>query len=227
MRNRSTWTNEHCPLLRRMVVLLLLVLAPHASAGSFPVPVGFRAGATLASLSFEDLPAGLSDGDRLGYFLAGHVDFPILPYLAIESGLTLAEQGCDIEGSVPFFNQTLSGTATIRLATLYVPVLVRLTSSTMKYKPFVKVGPQFGFLLDSKLEIETTQGENFETDIDDDTEGTEVALYFSGGVTFPGRYESFIEVGYNLGLTGITDEPTALFPDAKNRTLILTAGFSF
>lgn len=54
-----------------------------------------------------------------------------------------------------------------------------------------------------------------------------MALYFSGGVTFPGRYESFLEVGYNLGLTGIADEPTALFSDAKNRALVLTAGFSF
>jgi hypothetical protein len=210
-----------------MVVLLLLALAPHASAGTSPVPFGFRAAATLASLSFEDLAPGISDGDRLGYFLAGHVDFPVLPYLAIETGLTLAEQGCDIEGSGTFFNQTISGAATIRLATLYVPVLARFTSSTMKYKPFVKVGPQFGFLLDSKAEYETSVTGTFEADIDDDTEGTEVALYFSGGVTFPGRYESFIEVGYNLGLTGIADESTALFSDAKNRALILTAGFTF
>ncbi len=191
------------------------------------MPVGFRAGATLASMSFDGLAAGISDGDRVGYFLAGHVDFPVLSYLAIETGLTFTEQGSDIEGSGTFFNQTISGAATIRLAYMYVPLLVRVTSPTMRYKPFLKVGPQFGFLLSSKAEYETSLTGSVEADIDDDTEGTEVALYFSGGLTFPGRYESFIEVGYNLGLTGIADEPTALFSDAKNRALVLTAGFSF
>jgi len=204
------------------MALLLLAHVPMASAGTLPWPVGFRAGATLASLSYDDMATGITDGDRLGYFLAGHVDIPVLSYLSIETGLTFAEQGSDIEGSGTFFNQTVSGAATIRLAYMYVPVLLRVTSPTMKYKPFLKLGPHFGFLLDSKAEYA-----NIEADIDDDTEGTEVALYFSGGVTFPGKYESFIEVGYNLGLTGIAVEPTLLFSDAKNRALVLTAGFNF
>ena len=227
MRNRSSWTAEHLALLSRLVALLLLALAPTASAGTLAWPVGFRAGATLASLSYDDLAPGISDGDRLGYFLAGHVDIPVLSRLAIETGLTFAELGSDIEGSGTFFNQTISGAATIRLAYMYVPLLLRVTSPTMKYKPFLKVGPHFGFLLNSKAEYESSQTGKVEADIDDDTEGTEVALYFSGGVTFPGKYESFVEVGYNLGLTGIADGPTALFTDAHNRALIMTAGFTF
>ena len=212
------------------VVVLTLCLASPPRAGELPFPVGIRGGATVASLAFEDLYPGIEDNDRVGYFLAGHVDFPIIPQVAIETGVGFADQGGEIEGSINVFNQTLSGTATIRLTYLYIPLLVKVMAPDLRFKPYVKFGPQLGMLLLSKIEgtpTDPTRPE-IETDIDDETKSTEGSLYFSGGVEFPGSVGSFIEIGYTLGLTGIAEEPQLnIFSQATNRVLVISAGFLF
>ena len=97
----------------------------------------------------------------------------------------------------------------------------------LRVKPYVKLGPQLGILLSSKAEYATNLTGEVETDIDDQTKSTEGSFYFSGGVEFPGRVGSFLEVGYNLGLSGIAEEPSPLFSQAKNRVLVVSAGFLF
>lgn len=211
------------------VVVLALCFTPALRAGELPFPVGIRGGATIASLAFEDLAPGVEGNDRVGYFLAGHVDFPIIPQVAIETGIGFADQGGEIEGSINFFNQTLSGAATIRLTYLYIPLLVKVMAPDLRFKPYVKVGPQLGMLLSSKFEGTPTDPTRpaIETDIDDQTKSTEGSLYFSGGVEFPGRVGSFLEIGYTLGLTGIAEETQYVFSEATNRVLVVTAGFLF
>ena len=216
------------PLLACLVAVLVLQLVGSSpSAGSLPVPVGVRVGATVAWLGYEGLSPNIETSDRYGYFVAGHVDYPFTPAIAVELGLAVADQGGELEGSGTFYNQQVAGKATLKLTYVYIPVLLKVTAPDLRIKPFVKVGPQFGFLVSAKADIETSATGKVETDIDEGTKGSEVAFYLSGGVEFPGRYRSFLEVGYSHGLTGINETPNQLFADAENRVLTVTAGFLF
>ena len=225
-RSAQPWARRG-PLLACIAAGLVLLVAGSSASASLPIPVGVRVGATVAWLGYEDLAPNIETGDRYGYFAAGNVDYPFTPMFAVELGLAVADQGGEIKGSGTFFNQQVSGAATFKLTYLYIPLLLKVSAPDLRIKPFVKVGPQFGFLLSSKMEAETSQFGKIETDIDDDTKGSEVALYVSGGVEFPGRYRSFLEVGYSHGFTGIAERPSPVFTDAKNQVLTVTAGFIF
>ena len=227
MGTRSQPWARRGPLLACLAAVLVVLVAGTSANASLPVPVGVRVGATVAWLSYEDLAPNIETSDRYGYFAAAHVDYPFTPMFAVELGLAVADQGGEIKGSGTFFNRQVSGTATFKLTYLYIPLLIKVTAPDLRIKPFVKLGPQFGFLLTSKMEAESSATGKFETDIDDDTKGSEVALYLSGGVEFPGRYRSFLEVGYSYGFTGIAERPSPVFTDAKNQVLTVTAGFLF
>jgi len=199
-----------------------------ARAGVLPFPVGARAGVNIASLSFENLSSAVTkEESRYGGFIAGFVDFPLLPLLSIEAGLSFGEQGGKIEGSGTFFNQPISGKATLKLVYMHVPVLAKVTVDAGAVKPYVKLGPQLGILLASKAELEPTNEAAVERDTKDQTETAEFSLQFAAGLQFPGTTNGFIEVGYFLGLTGISKEPSLLFDQAKNRILGVTAGVTF
>ncbi len=225
-RSAQPWARRG-PLLACLAAGLVLLVAGSSASASLPIPVGVRVGATVAWLGYEDLAPNIETGDRYGYFAAGHVDYPFTPMFAVELGLAVADQGGEIKGSGTFFNRQVSGAATFKLTYLYIPLLLKVSAPDLRIKPFVKVGPQFGFLLSSKMEAESSATGKFETDIDDDTKGSEVALYVSGGVEFPGRYRSFLEIGYSHGFTGIAERPSPVFTDAKNQVLTVTAGFLF
>jgi hypothetical protein len=210
-----------------LFVLATLVAAP-LQAGVLPFPLGVRGGANVASLSFEDLSSAVTKEDyRLGAFLAGYIEFPILPLTSIETGLAFSEQGGKIEGSGTIYNQPVSGAATLKLLYMQVPALAKVTFTTGSVKPYVKVGPQLGVLLWSKADLAQEGEPEVEHDIKDDTESTEFSMQFGAGVHFPGSVGSFIEVDYVLGLTGISKEPSVLFSNAKNRVISITAGFTF
>ena len=211
-----------------MVCILATMVAVPAQAGVLPFPVGVRGGANIASLSFENLSSAVTkEESHLGAFVAGYVEFPVLPLLSIEAGLSFGEQGGEIEGSGTFFNQTFSGKATVKLVYMHVPVLAKVTFNAGRVKPYVKAGPQLGILLSSNLEFDPTNGPTVERDTKKLTESVEFGLQFAGGVQFPGSVGSFIEVGYDLGLTGISKEPWPLFTQVQNRVLGVTAGFTF
>jgi hypothetical protein len=139
----------------------------------------------------------------------------------------LGEHGGEIAGSGTFFNQPVSGKATLKLWYMHVPVLAKVTFDAGAVRPYVKVGPQLGILLSSKAELERQDQPDVESDTKDDTETAEFSLQFGAGLQFPGSVSSFIEVGYTLGLTGVSKEPTVLFTQFKNRVLGVTAGFVF
>jgi hypothetical protein len=225
MSQTTGWT-----VARRLGTLLLLLIswALPVQAGVLPFPAGVRGGANIASLSFEDLSSAVTkEESRLGGFIAGYVEFPLLPLTSIEAGLSFGEQGGEIEGSGTFYNQPISGKATLKLVYMYVPVLAKVTFDAGAVKPYVKVGPQLGILLSSKAELERTDEPTVETDTKDDLETAEFSLQFGAGLQFPGNVSSFLEVGYSLGLTGVSKEPTVLFSQFKNRVLGVTAGFRF
>ena len=211
-----------------MILLLAAVAAQPVHAGVLPFPVGVRGGANIASLSFENLSSGVTKEDsRLGAFVAGYVEFPVLPLTSIEAGLSFGEQGGEIEGSGTFFNQPIAGKATLKLVYMHVPVLAKVTFDAGAVRPYVKVGPQLGILLSSKAELERTGEPTVETDTKDDTETAEFSLQFGAGLQFPGSVNSFIEAGFMLGLTGVSKDPTVLFTQFKNRVFGITAGFTF
>lgn len=208
-------------------VLATLVVAP-VHAGVLPFPLGARAGANIASLSYDNLSSSVTNEEqRYGAFLAGYIEFPVLPLTSVEAGLGFSEGGGKIEGSGTYFNQPVAGKATLKLLYMQVPVLAKVTFTAGAVKPYVKAGPQLGILLWSKAELAPENEPEVERDTKDDMESTEFSMQFGVGLHFPGSVGSFIEVDYTLGLTGIAKEPSLLFTQAYNRMIGITAGFTF
>jgi outer membrane protein with beta-barrel domain len=213
-----------------VAALAVAVLAfPERDLHAAPPAVGAQIGLDLARLSFANLPNGIEGGFRTGFVVAGRVAFPLLPYLSLETGLDVATQGTELDGSVQLGTTTLED-GRIRLTYLHLPLLARISVSAGPVRPYVKFGPKLGLLLAAKAEAHSTGSVgDFETDIKDSASDFDVALQFAGGLEFPvATFHGLFEVGYGLGLVDVFDDPE--LPDswsAKNQVVGITLGLLY
>ena len=217
-------------MLLRVVAIFALSGLAASQVHALPVAAGGRIGLNLSRLAFENLPAGVESGFRAGFVAAGQVALPVLPLLAIETGLEVATAGTEFNGTVQFASTTLED-GRIKLAYLHIPVLAKLSTPVGSTRPYVKFGPQLGFLLDAKAEAESSSfsGGTVEMDVGDSTAGVDFALQFAAGLEFPvATVRGFVEVGYAHGLVHVFDSPD--LPDswnARNQVLGITLGMSY
>ena len=129
------------------------------------VRFGFRAGLNVADLrgdavqSFTNLAGYVPNGGitkqmRPGFYAGVFATLPLGPGFAIEPGLTYAEKGAVLIGTLPFpqldfLNARVAGTA--RLAYVDVPVLVKVYLTPGFY---LYAGPQASFLVSGKARVD-------------------------------------------------------------------------
>jgi hypothetical protein len=209
--------------------LLLAGAAPARAGGRLPLfDAGVRGGVNVAMLSFDTLPPSVTDSHRFGYVAGGSIAYPLWAMGAVESGLVFSEQGGVIEGTVTLFNRDFTGKGTLVLTYLSFPLLLKVTIPAGKVAPYVKLGPQLGVRVASKIKVERA-GDSVpvEDDFDDYTSSTDWSLYFAGGVQFPGDVATFFEFGYGLGLTEAVEVAELVGIAAQNSVFSITAGFLF
>jgi hypothetical protein len=193
-------------MTRRIAMFVGLLLAwatPGLAQGTF----GLKGGVAISSLDTDD--AGFDDS-RVGVTAGAFVDLPITPIVSIQPEVLFTQKGATgSESGIDF---------TVHLDYVEIPVLgVVHFGRPGATRPFVAVGPYFGFNTTAKL---TT--DDFDDDtIDEDIKSADVGVVIAGGLAFR-RFG--IEARYALGLKDIDSLD---FGETKNRTLSFLVSYGF
>ena len=102
-----------------------------------------------------------------------------------------------------------------------VPLLFKATVSTGAVRPFVVVGPAFGFQASANAITELNGDELDDDDLSDDVETVEFSLVFGGGVRFG---NAMVEARYDLGLNDLEKSEGV---EAKTRTFSILFGYGW
>ena len=201
--------------LRRAVlaVALCALATPTFAQG---IVYGVKGGVNFASLAFGENEDGSDISSRTTYVIGGFVGIPVTPMISIQPEVLWAPAGTKVD-SPELGNQT----AEISFNMVQVPVLLKANIGSSRTRPFVVVGPVFGFKT-SKLKFKIGNEETTDPAVtgDDDASSTDVAIAFGGGVDV-GRLS--IEGRYNLGVKDLDGSDES----AKTRGFMVLAGIAF
>ena len=187
-----------------------------SSSGTSGVRFGFRAGLNVADLrgdavqSFTSLAGYAPDGAiskqlRPGFYAGVFATLPVGPGFAIEPGITYAEKGAVLQGTLPFpaldfLNARVTGTA--RLAYIDVPVLAKvyLTPGLFLY-----AGPQASFLVSGKARVDASVlgFSAYKEDFDVSNQLRKVDFAAVGGLGYQFDNGLGLSAGYDYGLTSL------------------------
>jgi len=200
----------------RQAVLAVALCALATPAFAQGTVFGVKGGVNWTSLSFDPGEPGDDPSSRTSYAIGGFVGIPITPMISVQPEVLWAPAGTKIT------SPELGGqTAEISFNEVQVPVLLKANIGKSSTRPFVVVGPVFGFKA-SKLKFKLGDMETDDPEItgDDTASSTDVAIAFGGGVNM-GKLS--VEVRYNLGVKDLDTTDTS----AKTRSLMLLAGIGF
>jgi hypothetical protein len=199
-------------------VMMIAAASPTYAQG---VMFGAKVGVNFADISTDgddDIDEEDFDlGNKTGWVAGGFVEIPFAPQFSFAPEVLFTQKGAkaDAEDGGDEFSLTLNVTQ------VQVPLLFKAHFSGGPVRPFVVVGPAFGFTAkaDSKFEL---NGEEFdEEDIKDDIESVEFSLVFGGGVRFG---NAMIEARYDFGLNDLDKDE---FAEGKTRTFSVLFGFGW
>ncbi|GJM28498.1 MAG: hypothetical protein DHS20C17_11330 [Cyclobacteriaceae bacterium] len=171
-----------------------------------------------------DKPHGFKIAYDQGFALGAFVDLRIAPdvlvslqpgYLKMQSRIKVPDRE-SLEGG-------LKDTLDFSLNYFILPVLFKIKPTKSKRFYFI-VGPQFGFLLDSKTTNELGDQQDRSNIMND----LNVTLNFGVGYRIPIKFTSLmLEVKYEQGIVNITDfgNPEELFSRVKTQGINMTLLF--
>jgi len=181
----------------------LLIVCVCVFAGSFSyaqdLKFGAKAGLNLTNIVGDDV----EDVDmKAGLYFGGFMNVSLNDQLSFQPELLYSAQGWkeDFEGE----------DLKIKTSYLNIPMLLKMSLGTSN-KVHVYAGPQLGFLLDAKVDIDGT-------DLDIKDEMNSVDFSFNLGLSYDVSDNMSLDVRYNRGLSKLGDEG-----DAK----MYNSGFQF
>jgi len=206
--------------MRLRVGLLLVAILTVVAVPSFAQVTGaVKIGANFAKLTFEDDvddETGSTDM-KSGFVVGAAVNVPIAPMFSFQPEFLYTQKGGKngaLTDDDPDFD------ASIKIGMVQIPLLFKAGATEGPFRPFIVVGPAFGFVTSAKTKFEA-DGFSEEDDIKDDVETVEVSGVFGGGIQF-GR--GILEYRYDHGFTNLDKEVDA---SAKTKTHSILFGFSF
>jgi hypothetical protein len=188
----------------------------NSSPATSGVHFGFRAGLNVADLqgdavqSFTTLAGYAPDGSvtkqmRPGFYAGVFATLPLGPGFAIEPGITYAEKGAVLKGTLPFpaldfLNANVTGTA--RLAYIDVPVLAKVFITPGFY---LYAGPQASFLVSGKARVDASVlgFSAYKQDFDVADQLRKVDFAAVGGLGYQFDNGLGLSAGYDYGLTSL------------------------
>ena len=187
-----------------------------STAANSGVRFGFRGGLNEADLqgdavqSFTTLAGYAPDGSisksmRPGFYAGLYATLPLGPGFAIEPGITYAEKGAVLTGTLPFpaldfLNAKVTGTA--RLAYVDVPVLAKVFVTPGFY---LYAGPQASFLVSGKARVDASVlgFSAYKQDFDVADQLRKVDFAAVGGLGYQFDNGLGLSAGYDYGLTSL------------------------
>ena len=186
------------------------------STSTSGVKIGLRAGINVADLngdavnSFTNLAGYVPNGavtksTRPGFYAGIYATLPIAPGFAIEPGITYAEKGAVLTGTLPFpaldfLNAKVTGTA--RLAYVDVPVLAKVYLTPGFY---LYAGPQASFLVSGKARVDASVlgFSAYKQDFDVSSQLRKVDFAAVGGLGYQFDNGFGLSAGYDYGFTSL------------------------
>jgi hypothetical protein len=170
--------------------------------------IGVRAGANLASESFDSIPLNASTGMKTGLIGGISLEYWLDNNWAVSSGIVFDQKGTDEQYSSNASNREVgntiySGTDDFSLNYLEIPILLKYALGVGVIRPYICAGPSLGELLSAS---ETVSGNieqlsNFKSDL----QSTDISIYAALGLmdqVYHGPILLF-EAGYASGVTSI------------------------
>tara|TARA_B100001146_G_scaffold222761_1_gene235851 strand:- start:61466 stop:62110 length:645 start_codon:yes stop_codon:yes gene_type:complete len=191
------------------------------------VKLGAKAGVNFAKLSGE----ALEDADgRTGFHVGFLAEIPLSERFAIQPELVYSQQGLQSKES---FDGTEFETK-VKLDYLNVPVMAKFY---LIDGLSIEAGPQFGFNINAKQELEVTGGDTDgdfeitgEDDIKDEVSGFDLGI--GGGLAYQLDNGLFFQGRYIYGLSNVPEDVDDaqgedVEDDLVNSVLSLSVGFKF
>jgi hypothetical protein len=217
--------------IMKKLVLLAAVLVS-ASAASAQFTYGVKAGANLANISSSDKVAAMisgetglkSEGKMLPSFHVGAFgEYKVSDLFSVAAEAVYSGQGAkaDLSGSIE--SVAVKGDAKINFGYLNVPILAKFYVTE---DLSLDLGPQFGFLMSSKVSTSTiVEGTTVKTE-DKSKEGlNKTDISAALGLTY--NFSNFFVQGrYNLGLNEFVKDNEG-DDKFKNNVIQLGVGYRF
>jgi hypothetical protein len=200
---------------------IILIAATSLAMGQVETSTGVKIGLNLATVGGSGVgsPVSMTTQYAVGVF----EEFKLPLGFAIEPEVFYSVKGFSDEVSGNIFGIDFTLTEKQTSGYLDVPVLVKyyLPSSAVNFN--VYAGPSIGVLLNAKLTV-TSNGSSSETDIKDQTSGTDFGLVLGTGIALPlGSVDATVEARYDLGLTTLDKSGNS---NVYNRVFALLVGVS-
>jgi outer membrane protein with beta-barrel domain len=198
--------------------LMVFTAAPSFAQANFSA--GIKGGINFSKISFDpDFEDAVCCDMRTGFIGGLFIVAPINESIAIQPEFLYSMQGTKLE-----FDDDLGQIeSTIKTDYFQIPVLLRADFGGGSARPFVLVGPQFGFNISAK---QSGIGVNIDDDEDikDDVKNFDFALAIGAGVQFGA---ASIEGRYTHGLTNANEDSEEEGLEAKHRVWSIMVGFRF
>ena len=185
--------------MKKIVLLLVTIVAFSAASYAQGVSFGIKAGVNIANQKYDADGFSFSPDAKAGFHVGGFVTFMFSETFGLQPELLFNTVGAKMD------DQSLD------MSYLSVPVLIR-------YQPIellnIHVGPQFGFLMNAKVEDE---------DVKDGFKGLDVGAAFGAGIDLPAGIG--FSARYVLGLSNISEESDEI--TVKNNVFQISLSYRF
>lgn len=195
--------------MKKVILVLVILIAVNATAQNSNF--GVKAGLNISMLTGSDDQIMSSN---TGFFAGTFLEFKMLSKVTVQPELLFSTQGAKFKA------KDLTSATTTKRNYLLVPIMV-------KYYPvpawFIEAGPQAGFLMSAKQEIENnTTNSSTSEDIKNATKGFDFSL--NAGVGYVILDRVVVQMRYSIGLT---DTSTLENTNLKNGVFQLSMGYKF
>jgi opacity protein-like surface antigen len=165
-----------------VVFMIVFSLAPKVFAQS-PVELGVRGGYNSSNATFDPDPfavPGTSKSSGSGFWVGGAAKLPISDLIAVTTEPRYIQYALKVQTTS--FSQTT--TYNTRLGYLEIPLFLEAGVGTDNVRFFAFTGPELGFRLSAKEDVDFPGQITLSTDVKDQFKSTSVGVAFGGGIEY-------------------------------------------
>ncbi|MGJ8685422.1 MAG: porin family protein [Nonlabens sp.] len=202
--------------MKKIVLGVLVAVFAVSVSAAQEIDFGVKGGVNFAKLTGDNLED--ADG-RTGFHVGFTGEYMFNESFGLQSEVVYSTQGLQSETS--FGGVTTE--SKLKLDYINVPVLAKFYLGESGFS--IDAGPQIGFLVSDKLEV---NGEN----VDDELNAETIDLSAGGGIAYKFKEGSSLEgfnvsARYMIGLSNVYKDNSTFGDDVTNSNLQLSVGYKF
>ncbi|UGS21864.1 porin family protein [Flavobacterium cyclinae] len=208
----------------KKMIFSALALVVFGVSQAQEIKYGAKAGLNISNVS-GDIE---NNKPLIGAHLGAFVEVKLTDKFAFQPELLFSMQGVKIDYSESAVDYSYSYKEDNKINYLNVPLMAKYFATE---KLFLEAGPQIGFVLSAKSDIEETETfmgitDSFSGDVDikDNLKSVDFGLNFGLGYEFTSQF--FASARYNVGLTNINNA-SGSSADLKNGVVQFSFGYKF